>query len=575
MPALRTHVRVYEQTRAPCYLYCRTLSSSMALSMALAAVKRSRAWRAAPAARCFRAQPVQAGPGAFAYLFDDDALESRASAYDQPLPQPEADTAAAPVAAITPTSHYTAPEASPAQECSANRAQLEFIPSATKPASESFHTTGGRAKSVPPAATKSQQLPERIAGTAAATAADTADQEQPSDTAQPEPDQPEQSEPPAIQPLELTADAIAEVLAEPLAAAKSTIDAPPDRRSEQVFTANPDVIHAWLLHHVFSAGVCMLGLDAEWPASRQHSSDKVAVLQIATSTSVLVVPLQHVPTQAARAPTTQQELASAALAHACTAAAASWLAEGVAPLELSAVLRRPLNSALFASDMVARGRVAARALPLPALDTPASLPGSPSSPSRLTPGLHALFLASSEAHAGTPVTCFAAVKDHCELSTNVHTSRLRGPVMVGAAVAQDAALLHRQLRMPLATCLDTGAAADEAALEHAPRGLATQARLLLGAPAWKSKRVTCSNWAAPELTEQQVLYAARDAWYSRAVADACVRAAFARKRLGQPDAATADAWKYLDTTTIPAPSTSAHVSWSWARSWRALDSARG
>ena len=549
----------------------------MALSTALAAARRSRAWRAAPAARCFHAQPVQAGPGAFAYLFDDDALESRASAYDQPLPQSEADTAAPPVAATTPTSHYPTPEAAPAQEPIANRAQLEFISPAAKPALESFHTTGGRAKSVPPgpAAMSQEQQPEHVPDTAAAAAADTADQDQFLDTARATPDQLEQPDQPVVQPLELTSEAIAEVLAEPLAAAKSTIDAPPDRRSEQVFTANPDVIHAWLLHHVFSAGVCMLGLDAEWPASRQHSSDKVAVLQIATSTSVLVVPLQHVPTQAARAPTTQQELASAALAHACTAAAASWLAEGVAPLELPAVLRQPLNSALFASDMVARGRVAPRALALPVLATPASLPGSPSSPSRLTPGLHALFLASSEAHAGTPVTCFAAVKDHCELSTNVHTSRLRGPVMVGAAVAQDATLLHRQLRMPLATCLDTGAAADEAALEHAPRGLATQARLLLGAPAWKSKRVTCSNWAAQELTEQQVLYAARDAWYSRAVADACVRAAFARKRLGQPDAATADAWKYLDTTTIPAPSTSAHVSWNWARSWRALDSARG
>eukprot|EP01138_Halocafeteria_seosinensis_P013070 gb/GECG01013348.1/.p1 GENE.gb/GECG01013348.1/~~gb/GECG01013348.1/.p1 ORF type:complete len:509 (+),score=52.45 gb/GECG01013348.1/:1-1527(+) len=56
-----------------------------------------------------------------------------------------------------------------------------------------------------------------------------------------------------------------------------------------------------------------------------------------------------------------------------------------------------------------------------------------------------------------------------------------------------------------------------------PRGLAKLARLLVGAKPWKSKSLALSSWAASPLRRNEVVYAARDAYYSLAVSYALRR----------------------------------------------------
>ena len=83
-------------------------------------------------------------------------------------------------------------------------------------------------------------------------------------------------------------------------------------------------------------------------------------------------------------------------------------------------------------------------------------------------------------------------------------------VKTGVAIRYDAKLLSREYGIHVANCVDL------AKMAHLPDcGLSALCEMYMGVHMDKSKDVRCCNWAAEILTQEQIIYAASDAWISR------------------------------------------------------------
>jgi ribonuclease D len=81
---------------------------------------------------------------------------------------------------------------------------------------------------------------------------------------------------------------------------------------------------------------------------------------------------------------------------------------------------------------------------------------------------------------------------------------------VGFGIASDRAPLHRKLGVALGGGVDVSFMVRRLGFKQAV-GLKTAVAIVLGQRMPKSKKVTTSNWAAPQLSPQQLQYAANDA----------------------------------------------------------------
>jgi ribonuclease D len=86
-------------------------------------------------------------------------------------------------------------------------------------------------------------------------------------------------------------------------------------------------------------------------------------------------------------------------------------------------------------------------------------------------------------------------------------------VKAGIGIAEDLRQLKKIFAFDPAAVVDVGALARRRGIEQT--GLRNLAGIVLGFRVPKGKRT--SNWAAPRLTQQQIAYAAMDAWVARAL----------------------------------------------------------
>ncbi len=112
------------------------------------------------------------------------------------------------------------------------------------------------------------------------------------------------------------------------------------------------------------------------------------------------------------------------------------------------------------------------------------------------------------ADCGVYVVQLARIRNRRPLAALFEAER---PVKAGVGIADDIRKLREAMDFEPAGFVDFGNAARAAGF--ASTGLRNLARACFGFRI--SKRAQLTNWAAQELTEAQVLYAATDAWVSR------------------------------------------------------------
>lgn len=281
------------------------------------------------------------------------------------------------------------------------------------------------------------------------------------------------------------------------------------------YTADASVVHAWLLHHVLAPGVHLLGLDAEWSTS----APSLQVLQLATAKGVLVFHASPAMRRDASSPLYAGKT-DRWLAHAVTAAFSAWEDAAKAggaftapPLQVGEAERAALQEAFGEAEA----------------------PWTPATPSENATALE--WCDGGEAdvvnEAGVPSGLLALLRvlGHSGKASlpadgtaaEMEAAVLAAPRVVGVGVEGDADLVATAWGVPVPGTVDGGTLGAAVGGE---KGLARLSRHLLGATSWKSRGVhRIKAWGSAPLPQRLLTYAARDALFSRLIADAALSAA--------------------------------------------------